>query len=142
MKKPIFARNLRVHFAGDNTGRNVVHDDEAVDQFGAILDQTGCDPRAAVMSDQRHPPDAERLQELDDIVGHRPLVVTLRRLVGLAVSAQVRSYHPIVTGKRWNLEAPSEAGFRKPVQQDDWRSSPGLKVELSNAVGPARGSPN
>jgi hypothetical protein len=80
-----------------------------------ILDQAGCDPRAAIVSDQCDPPDAERLQELDDIVGHRPLVVALRRLVGLAVSAQVRSYHPIVTGERWNLEAPSEAGLGKPV---------------------------
>jgi hypothetical protein len=28
-----------------------VHDDEAVDRFGVILNQTGCDPRAAVVSD-------------------------------------------------------------------------------------------
>jgi hypothetical protein len=62
MKKPIFARNLRVHFAGDNTGRNVVHDDEAVDQFGVILNETGRDPRAAIVSDQCDTPDAERLQ--------------------------------------------------------------------------------
>jgi hypothetical protein len=32
--EPIFARDLRVHFAGENTGRKVVHDDEAVVQFG------------------------------------------------------------------------------------------------------------
>ncbi len=114
-EEPIFACDLRVHFARDNAGRNVVHHDEAVDQFGVILDQTGRDPRAAVVSDECDPLDAERLQERDDIVGHRPLVVALRRLVGLAVSAQVRSYHPIVTGKCWNLEAPSEAGLGKPV---------------------------
>jgi hypothetical protein len=28
------------------------------------------------------------------------------------------------------------------VQQDDWRAGPGLKVELSDAVGPAGGSSN
>jgi hypothetical protein len=66
---------------------------------GMVLDQAGRDPRAAVVSDQCHPPDTERLQERDDILGHRALVGAFRRLVGLAVSAEVRSYHAVMRGK-------------------------------------------
>jgi hypothetical protein len=98
------------------------------------------DPRAAIVSDQCDPPDPERLQELDDIVGHCPLVVAFGRLVGLAVSTQVRSYHPVMRGKRWNLETPSEAGLREAVQEDHWGTGPGFEVELADAVCPARSS--
>ena len=90
--------------------------DETIDQIRVVLDQAGRDPRAAIVSDQCHAPHAECLQQLDDVVGHRPLVVAVRRLVGLAVSAQVRRDHPVVGGKRRYLETPGEAGLREAVQ--------------------------
>lgn len=140
MKNQYSRGDLGVQVARDNAGRNVIHDDEAVDQFRVIPDQTGRDPRAAIVSDQCDAPGAERLQELDDIVGHCPLVVAFRRLVGVAVSAQVGSYHPITGGKRRNLEAPGEAGLWEAVQEDHWGARPGFQPELADAVCPARGS--
>src|SRR5882762_11277020 len=97
-------------------------------------------PRSCPTSATRPTPSV--FKTLDDIVGHCPLVVTFRRLVGLAVSAQVRSYHPVMRGKRWNLETPGEARLREAVQEDHWGAGPGFQVELADAVCPARGSTN
>ena len=76
-EEPVFAGNLRVHFARDDAGRNVIHDDQAVDDIRVVLGEAGRDPRAAIVPDQCDAPNAERLQELDDVVGHCPLVIAL-----------------------------------------------------------------
>lgn len=136
-EEPVLARDLRVHFTRHNAGWHVVHDDEAIDALGMVLDQPGGDARTSIMTDESNPFDVEFLEQFDDVIGHRPLVIAARGLVGLAVAAKIRSDDAVAGGQSRDLETPGKAGFRKAVQQDDRWADSGLEVELSDAVCPA-----
>jgi hypothetical protein len=122
-KEPILAGDPRIHLAHDDARRHVVHHDESVDQLGIVFHQPRSNPGTSIMSDQCESADAKGLRQLDNIIGHGPLVVAGRWLVGIAIAAQVGRYYAISTRKLGNLESPSVARLRKAMKQDDGRAA-------------------
>ena len=92
-------------------------------------------PRAAIMADHRKPLEAQRLHRFMDVLRHAALVVTVARLVGIAITAQVRTDHrETVQQQRRNL-APHPRCLRIAVQQHDRIPlAPDPRVD-ANAVG-------
>src|ERR1700730_12431912 len=137
-EKPILACALRIHLARDNARRHIIHHDEPVDQLGMVFHQSRSNPRAPIMPDQHESADAKGLRKSDDVICHGPLVVARRRLVGIAIAAQVGGYQSIAPGKLGNLESPSVAGLGKAMEQDDWRAGTRVAIVLADAVGADR----
>ena len=71
------------------------------------------------MADEAHAPQSERIEDGEDVVGHRLLVVTAGRGVGPAETAQVDHHQLRVRCEQRHQVAPDPPVLRPAVQEHD-----------------------
>ena len=94
------------------------------------------DASAAIVADDGELVEAEVLHHLDLIEGHRALrvvgvVLAVRRLAAVAVSAEIGHDHGVLGGELRRHESPRDVGLRRAVQQQDRRPDPPMTPVIS-----------
>ena len=133
-KEPVGSRQLRVHVARNNSGRNVIHHDKSVEQSRMILGEPRRDARASIVSNQRNLANSQFFEQLNEVKRHGSLVVARSWLVRIAVPPQIRGDHSITCRERWNLMPPCIICLRKPMKKDDGRAMAGVQIMLTDSV--------
>jgi hypothetical protein len=72
-----------------------------------------------VVADEKDPPVPELLHQLMDVLGHRPLVVTSGRPLGIARAPQIGHDHRVALRQLWHDVAPPRTRSRLRVEQHD-----------------------
>jgi hypothetical protein len=134
-EEPIGSRHDRIEFACDDSGRDIVHDHEAVKRIWMIFGEARRDTGPPIMPDQRDLWDFERPHQFAQVSSHVALVVPCGWFVRLAVSSQIGSDNPIFLGQLGDLMPPSVASLGKTMEQNDRHPLPRLHIVLADIVG-------